>query len=55
MVLNALDSEEPDLSDLKLLPDTASLADKIKGCLQVGSWGVKGWGMKGYGERDFGG
>lgn len=33
--LNDIDAEEPDVSDLKLLPDTASLADKLKGCLQV--------------------
>lgn len=40
MVLNDVDAEEPDVSDLKLLPDTASLADKFKGCLQVraGGW-----------------
>ncbi|KAG1674864.1 hypothetical protein FOA52_015254 [Chlamydomonas sp. UWO 241] len=34
VVLNKLDAEEPDVSDLKLLPDTQSLADKFKGCLQ---------------------
>lgn len=33
--LNDLDAEEPDVSDLKLLPDTQSLAEKLKGCLQV--------------------
>lgn len=33
--LNEIDAEEPEVSDLKLLPDTASLADKLKGCLQV--------------------
>eukprot|EP00201_Polytomella_parva_P014854 CAMPEP_0175057452 /NCGR_PEP_ID=MMETSP0052_2-20121109/11272_1 /TAXON_ID=51329 ORGANISM="Polytomella parva, Strain SAG 63-3" /NCGR_SAMPLE_ID=MMETSP0052_2 /ASSEMBLY_ACC=CAM_ASM_000194 /LENGTH=329 /DNA_ID=CAMNT_0016322667 /DNA_START=395 /DNA_END=1385 /DNA_ORIENTATION=- len=32
--LNALDAEEPEISDLKLLPDTATLAEKLKGCLQ---------------------
>jgi hypothetical protein len=35
VTLNDVDAEEPDVSDLKLLPDTASLADKLKGCLQV--------------------
>ena len=35
IVMNDVDAEEPDVSDLKLLPDTASLADKLKGCLQV--------------------
>ncbi|KAG2452057.1 hypothetical protein HYH02_003093 [Chlamydomonas schloesseri] len=34
IMLNEIDAEEPDVSDLKLLPDTASLADKLKGCLQ---------------------
>jgi intraflagellar transport protein 52 len=33
--LNDLDAEEPDVSDLKLLPDTQSLAEKLKGCLQA--------------------
>jgi len=33
--LNDHDAKEPHLSDNKLLPDTASLADKLKGCLQV--------------------
>lgn len=37
LTLNDLDAEEPDVSDLKLLPDTQSLAEKLKGCLQVGS------------------
>lgn len=35
VALNDIDAEEPDVSDLKLLPDTQSLADKLKGCLQV--------------------
>lgn len=35
LAMNDVDAEEPDVSDLKLLPDTASLADKLKGCLQV--------------------
>lgn len=35
VVLNDIDAEEPDVSDLKLLPDTQSLADKLKGCLQA--------------------
>lgn len=34
--LDAHDAEEPDVSDLKLLPDTQSLADRLKACLQVG-------------------
>ncbi len=29
------DAEEPDVSDLRLLPDTESLADRPKACLQV--------------------
>lgn len=32
--LNEVDAEELEISELKLLPDTASLADKLKGCLQ---------------------
>lgn len=35
VILNDIDAEEPEISDLKLLPDTQSLAEKIKGCLQV--------------------
>jgi len=43
VTLNGLDAEEPDVSDLKLLPDTASLADKIKGCLQEGDEIPRDW------------
>lgn len=51
--LNDIDAEDPDVSDLKLLPDTASLADKLKGCLQVGAGAgrgheqERGWGVGG--------
>lgn len=34
--LDPHDAEEPDISDMKLLPDTQSLADRLKACLQVG-------------------
>ena len=33
--LNEVDAEEPEVSDLKLLPDTQSLAEKLKACLQA--------------------
>jgi len=41
--LNSIDAEEPDVSDLKLLPDTQSLADKVKGCLQEGEDVPRDW------------
>lgn len=34
LTLNEVEADDPDVSDLKLLPDTASIADKLKGCLQ---------------------
>ncbi|GLC42371.1 hypothetical protein PLESTB_000654100 [Pleodorina starrii] len=34
IALNEIEADEPEVSDLKLLPDTASMADKLKGCLQ---------------------
>lgn len=43
VALNDLDSEEPDVSDLKLLPDTQSMADKLKGCLQEGEDVPRDW------------
>ncbi|MEW5301201.1 MAG: hypothetical protein WDW38_004741 [Sanguina aurantia] len=41
--LNAIDAEEPEVSDLKLLPDTQSLAEKLKGCLQEGEDIPRDW------------
>jgi len=35
ITLDKADGEDPEVSDIKVLPDTASLADKLKGCLQV--------------------
>jgi len=43
LAMNDVDAEEPDVSDLKLLPDTASLADKLKGCLQEGDDIPRDW------------
>lgn len=34
MTLNALDAEDPDLSDSQYLPDTAALADRPRSCLE---------------------
>jgi hypothetical protein len=47
--LNDVDAEEPDVSDLKLLPDISSLADKLKGCLQVGHIHITAGGWDGMG------
>ncbi|KAF5828565.1 osm-6-like protein [Dunaliella salina] len=41
--LNHIDAEEPEISVNKLLPDTASLADKLKGCLQEGDEISRDW------------
>mmetsp|Transcript_21162 Transcript_21162/g.46315 ORF Transcript_21162/g.46315 Transcript_21162/m.46315 type:complete len:474 (-) Transcript_21162:547-1968(-) len=43
VVLNDLDAEEPDVSDLKLLPDTQSMSEKLKGCLQEGDEIPRDW------------
>ncbi|KAJ9521808.1 hypothetical protein QJQ45_024679, partial [Haematococcus lacustris] len=43
VALNLVDAEEPDVSDLKFLPDTASLASKFKGCLQEGEEIPRDW------------
>ncbi|XP_063967830.1 intraflagellar transport protein 52 homolog [Lytechinus pictus] len=34
VVLNAIDSEDPEISDYNFLPDTSKLADKLRTCLQ---------------------
>lgn len=34
--LNAIDAEDPEISDYNVLPDTEKLADRLKSCLQEG-------------------
>ena len=33
--LNAIDADDPEISDYNMIPDTALMADKPRSCLQV--------------------
>lgn len=43
VALHKEDADDPDVSDLKLLPDTQSLAERVKGCLQEGDEIPRDW------------
>lgn len=43
VALHREDADDPDVTDLKLLPDTQSLADRVKGCLQEGDELPRDW------------